>query len=319
MITIYKTSPEGVTKKIFAPEPGCWVSVVAPNEGQRSWLKTKSGIVPEFVTSALDDEESSHVDYDDDTRQTLVIVDCPAVEDVRESEDPSMKQYDTHPISVIFVPDKSMIVTVSLQESDILKNLASGKVRGMDTRLHTRFLLQMLLSVSAQYLLYLRDIKRQFNKTEKQLRATLRNDELIKMLGLEKSLVYFSTSLKGDENTLNKINAGRVIKLYEDDKDLLDDVMIEFRQAIEMAQIYTNILNGTMDTFGSVINNNLSLVMRTLTIITLVMAVPTIVFSFYGMNVDLPLANATWLFPFILAVLVSLLVVLFFKQKNLFK
>ena len=102
MITIYKTSPEGLTKKIFAPEPGCWVSVTAPNEGQRAWLKTKSGIVPEFVASALDDEESSHIDYDDDTRQTLVIVDCPSVEDERETEDPTLKQYTTHPISVIF-------------------------------------------------------------------------------------------------------------------------------------------------------------------------------------------------------------------------
>ena len=319
MITIYKTSPEGLTKKIFAPEPGCWVSVTAPNEGQRAWLKTKSGIVPEFVASALDDEESSHIDYDDDTHQTLVIVDCPSVEDERETEDPTLKQYTTHPISVIFVPEKNMIVTVSLQENEVLKMMAAGKVRGLDTRLHTRFLLQLLLAVSQQYLLYLRDIKRQYNKTEHQLRATLRNDELIKMLGLEKSLVYFSTSLKADENTLAKINAGRTIKLYEDDKDLLDDVIIEIHQAIEMSQIYTNIMNGTMEAFGSVISNNLSLVMRTLTIITLVLAVPTIVFSFYGMNVDLPLAGLTWLFPFALALVVSIVIMTFFQHKKLFK
>ncbi len=319
MLAIYKTGADGTTKKIFAPEAGCWVNIVSPNEGQRAWLKNKSGIVSDFVAATLDDEESSHIDYDDDTGQVLVIVDCPAVEDARESEDPSLVQYDTHPLSVIFLPDRDMIVTVSLQENETIKAFSNGKVRGLDTHLRTRFLLQLLLHISQQYQRYLLSIRRQFNRTEKVLRRTLRNDELIKMLGLEKSLVYFSTSLKADEATITRINNGRVIKLYEDDRDLLDDVLIETRQAIEMAQIYTNILNGTMDAFGSVINNSLSLVMRTLTVITVVLAVPTIVFSFYGMNVDLPFQGWPWVFPLALAIVLSVLVAIIFKRNHLFK
>jgi magnesium transporter len=319
VLEIYETGADGVTKKIFTPKPGCWVSIVAPNDGQRAWLKNKSGIVADFVAATLDDEESSHIDFDDDTEQVLVIIDCPAVEDARESEDPSLVQYDTHPLSIIFMPDQDMIVTVSLQENETIKAFTSGKIRGLDTHLRTRFLLQLLLHISHQYQRYLLSIRRQFNRTEKILRKTLRNDELIKMLGLEKSLVYFSTSLKADESTITRINNGRVIKLYEDDRDLLDDVLIETRQAIEMAQIYTNILNGTMDAFGSVINNNLSLVMRTLTIITVVLAVPTIVFSFYGMNVSLPFQDWPWVFPLALAIVLSILVAIIFKQNHMFK
>ena len=318
MIEIYKTTPEGVTKKIFSPEPGCWVNVVAPNEGQRAWLKTKSGIVPEFVAAALDDEETSHIDYDDDTEQVMVIMDCPMVESDKDLEDPTLTQYDTHPISVLFIPETDMMVTVCLQSNEVIKDFAAGKVRGMDTNRRTRFLLQLLLRISQQYQKYLLSIKRQFNKTEKTLRKTLHNDELIKMLGLEKSLVYFSTSLKAVEATIGKINSGRTIKMYEEDRELLDDVLIETRQAIEMAAIYTNILNGTMDAFGSVINNNLGIVMRRLTIITLGLSIPTIVFSFYGMNVGLPL-DASWIFPAALALVLSLGVVIYFRHNNMFK
>lgn len=320
VLEIYKTGADGSTRKIFAPEPGCWVNIVGPNEGQRLWLKNKSGIVSDFVASTLDDEESPHIDFDDDTGQVLVIYDCPTVEDSSSQEEGSaIVQYGTHPLSIIFLPDKDMVITVSLHGNETIKAFASGKVRGLNTQLPTRFLLQMLLHISQQYQRYLLSIRRQFNRTEKVLRQTLHNDELIKMLGLEKSLVYFSTSLKTDEATLARINNGRTIKLYEDDRDLLDDVLIETRQAIEMAQIYTTILNGTMETFGSVINNNLSLVMRTLTIITLVLAVPTIVFSFYGMNVDLPLQNLPWIVPLVLALLLSVAVVVVIRRFRLFK
>ena len=319
MIEIYKTAEDGTTKKIYSPEPGCWVNVMAPNDGQKAWLKTKSGIVPEFVAASLDDEETSHIDHDDDTGQILVIVDCPMVEDTKESEDPSLTQYDTHPISVLFVPEGDMLITVSLQTNEVLKDFAGGKIRQMNTRQRTRFLLQLLLRIAQQYQKYLLNIKRQFNKTERVLRRTLRNDELIKMLGLEKSLVYFSTSLKAVEATINRINVGRTIKMYEEDRDLIDDVLIETHQAIEMASIYTNILNGTMDAFGSVINNNLSLVMRKLTVITVILAMPTIVFSFYGMNVDLPLAQLTWVFPVALAAVVSVVVYVYLRKSNILK
>lgn len=138
------------------------------------------------------------------------------------------------------------------------------------------------------------------------------------MLGLEKSLVYFSTSLKSDESTLSKIMRGRQIKLYEDDEDLLEDVMIEIKQAIEMCSIYSGILSSTMDTFANVISNNLNFIMQILTVITIVMAIPDLIFGFYGMNVDGLLLPHAW-FPIVLAVVLCLFAVMIFKKKDMFR
>ena len=140
---------------------------------------------------------------------------------------------------------------------------------------------------------------------ERMLRKTMRNDELIKMLGFEKSLVYFSTSLKSTEATLHKIGYGRILRLYEEDRELLDDVSIEMSQAIEMCSIYSNVLNGTMDAFGNIINNNMNMTMKTLAILTLVLSIPNMVYGFYGMNTPLPL-DGTWYFAFALSLVATL-------------
>ncbi len=315
MIECYKTtiieteSPGGhtqrfVTHQVDAPEPGCWVSVVAPDAEDRRWLQSEMGIEPEFVRASLDDEETSHIDYDDETGQVLVIVDCPFVESDRDAVDDSIVQYDTHPLSLIFLPDPNVLVTVSLKESETVNAFAQGKVRNLNTSMRTRLLLQMLLHISQRYLVCLRSINRQFRENERVLRLTMRNDELIKMLGFEKSLVYFSTSLKSTEATLNKIGYGRILKLYEEDRELLDDVSIEMSQAIEMCSIYSNVLNGTMDAFGNIINNNMNITMRTLAILTLVLSIPNMVYGFYGMNTPLPL-DGTWGFAFALSVIAT--------------
>ena len=275
--------------------------------------------MPEFVQSSLDDDERSHVDYDDDTGQVLVILDCPFIEDDQEAEHPEIVQYDTHPLSLLFLPESDILVTVSLRENDTLDAFEQGRVRHMNTNQRTRMLLQMLLRISQRYLAYLRNIDRQFNANEKQLRQTMRNSELIKMLGFEKSLVYFSTSLKSMESTLTRISSGRFLRLYEDDRDLLDDVFIEIRQAMEMCTVLNGVLNGTMDTYASVINNNLNFTMRTLTIVTIVLSIPTMIFSFYGMNVgDLPLA-VNWLFALVFSIAVSAAVIVFFVRSRFFK
>lgn len=301
MIEFYKTGEDGSTARVDGPGPGCWASVVEPTDKERVWLAEEMGVVKEFVASALDPEESSHVDFDDDTGQALVIVDYPAAEEPEEADDPEVVQFDTRPLSMLFLPDRKMVVTVCLSPCETVDAFAAGKVRQFDTRLRARFLLQALYNISQQYLTCLGIVSRQFAKTDRTLRRTLKNSDLIKMLGLEKSLLYFSTSLKADEATLTKIRLGRVVKLYDDDQDLLDDVLIEIGQAIDMTGIYTSILTRTMDTFGSVISNNMNSAMRKLTVITVVLAIPTIVFSFYGMNVGLPL-DASWLFPAALSV-----------------
>ena len=322
MIECLLTGANGTITRVDAPCPGCWINAVAPTPEERAWLENEVGVLPEFVRSALDDEETSRIDYDDDERQIFVIVDYPVVgEDGAGVRPQSPLQYDTMPLTMVFLPQKSLFVTISIMDNEVVSDLRDGRVRNVDTRYRTRFLLQMLLHISQLYLVYLRRIDRLSSNTEARLHASVRNEELIQMLNLEKSLVYFSTSLKSDEVTLNKIAQGRIIPLYEDDQDLLEDVLVEVHQAIEMANIYSGTLSGTMDAFASIISNNLNIVMKVLSVITIVMAIPNIVFGFYGMNVGLPFEGVplldNWAFPLLLAAAGCLVAAWLFKRKGL--
>ena len=314
MLEFYKTFGTE-TKKIDKPEPGSWISAIAPTEEEKNYLIEEMGILPEFVKSSLDAEESSHIDYDEDYNQTLVIVDYPSAEEVEDGYDKNMLQYTTLPLGIVIM--KGYVVTISLYENLNIDDMAQGRIKGVNTDLKTRFLLLLLLRISQRYLIYLRQIDRISSRTEQRLHKSMQNKELIQMLGLEKSLVYFSTSLKTDEITLNKIMRGKAIKLYDEDQDLLEDVLIEIHQAIEMCNIYSNILSGTMDAFASVISNNLNIVMKVLTVITIVMAIPNIIFSFYGMNVaGLPFPQ--WWFPTGLAIVACIIATIIFIKKDMF-
>ena len=314
MLEFYKTFGTE-TKKIDKPEPGSWISAIAPTEEEKNYLIEEMGILPEFVKSSLDAEESSHIDYDEDYNQTLVIVDYPSAEEVEDGYDKNMLQYTTLPLGIVIM--KGYVVTISLYENLNIDDMAQGRIKGVNTDLKTRFLLLLLLRISQRYLIYLRQIDRISSRTEQRLHKSMQNKELIQMLGLEKSLVYFSTSLKTDEITLNKIMRWKAIKLYDEDQDLLDDVLIEIHQAIEMCNIYSNILSGTMDAFASVISNNLNIVMKVLTVITIVMAIPNIIFSFYGMNVaGLPFPQ--WWFPTGLAIVACIIATIIFIKKDMF-
>lgn len=313
MLAFYKTF-NNVIKEIEKPEPGCWISAIAPTLEETEYLTQTIGVVPEFIKSSLDEEESSHIDYDDDTKQTLVIVDYPSAEENEIIADNTLL-YTTLPIGVIIM--KGYIITISLYENLNIEDMINGRVRGINTEMKTRFLLLLLLRISQRFLIYLRQIDRISSRTEQRLHQSMKNKELIQMLGLEKSLVYFSTSLKTDEVTLNKISRGRLIKLYEEDQELLEDVLIEIRQAIEMCNIYSSILSGTMDAFASVISNNLNIVMKVLTVITIVMAIPNIIFSFYGMNVS-GLPGPYWWVPIAVAIVAMIIATWIFKRKDMF-
>ena len=313
MIEFYKTFGT-MTKKIDKPEKGCWISAIAPTQEECDYLIQEIGVLPEFVKESFDEEESSHIDHDEDEGQTLVIVDYPNA-DEDENTDENTLLYTTLPLGVIIM--KGCIVTISLYDNLNIEDMAKGRIKGMNTDLKTRFLLLLLLKISQRFLIYLRQIDRVSSRTERNLHQSMKNKELIQMLGLEKSLVYFSTSLKSDEVTLNKIMRGKLIKLYEEDQDILEDVMIEIHQAIEMCNIYSGILSGTMDAFASVISNNLNIVMKVLTVITIVMAIPNIIFSFYGMNVEgLPIPQ--WWFPTLVAIIACVIATFIFKKKDMF-
>lgn len=296
MLKFYKTEGNAITE-INALEAGCWVSAIAPTESEISMLETELGVDRDFIRSALDEEESSRIENEE--KQTLIVLDYPVAEKPEPSEDGKNTKrakdddtitYYTMPMSIILT--ESNVITVSLKENSIVEDFANNVVKNVKTQFKTRFIFAILLRIAGKYLQYLKQIDKISNYVEVQLHKSMKNKELIQLLGLEKSLVYFSTSLKSTETVLEKILRGRVIKLYDEDQDLLEDVLIEVKQAIEMSNIYSNILSGTMDAFASVISNNLNIVMKVLTIITIVMAVPTMVFSFYGMNVQgLPFAD----------------------------
>ncbi len=306
MINYYKTI-NNVVIEIDNIEAGCWVSAVEPTDEEIKKLINEYGLDHGFVRSSLDEEESSRVELEEN--QTLVIVDGPIVEKQAENT----ITYSTMPMGIVLT--KENVFTISLKESIVISEMASGLIKNVQTHLKTQFVLLLLLRLATRFLQCLKQIDKISSALEKQLHGSMKNKELIQLLGLEKSLVFFSTSLKADEITLEKILRGRVIKLYEDDQDLLEDVLIEVKQAMEMCNIYSGILSGVMDAYASIISNNVNDVMKRLTIITILMAIPTIITSFYGMNViDLPLPY-TWV-PITLSIATTVITAFVLLKNN---
>ena len=310
MINFYKTIA-GRVLPVPAVEDGCWVCAICPTEQEIRYLVDILGLEQDFVRAALDEEESSRVESEDD--QTLVIVDVPVAE--RQDEGKTVV-YSTIPMAII--TNNRFITTVCLRENAVVNEISQGLVTNIQTHLRTQFLLNILLRIATRFLQYLKQIDKISYTTENLLQKTMRNKELIQILGLEKSLVYFSTSLKSNEVTLEKILRGRIIKLYDEDEDLLEDVIIEVKQAIEMCSIYSNVLSNTMDAFSSIINNNLNIVMKLLAALTIIMELPNIIFGLYGTNVvDLPYPHF-W-FVLVLAAMLMLVFSLIFWKKDMFR
>ncbi len=309
MVNFYKTV-NGRIQEIDRYEPGCWVNCVAPEEEEVNYLLDFFDIPPELLRSALDEEESAHIDREDDA--TLIIIDAPVVEKVSGSI-----TYSTMPIGIMITDNN--VITVSLRENTILTEFAEGVVRNVVTNYKTHFVLHIMLRMATKYLQYLKQIDKISSRIERNLRKSAKNKELSQLLDIEKSLVYFSSSLKSDEITLEKIMRGRYIKLYEEDQDLLEDVLIEIKQAVDMTATYLNILNGTMDVFASIISNNLNAVMKIQASLTLLVSVPTVISGIYGMNIigGLPF-DKQWWFPIVISAALMLLMYIILKRKDMF-
>ncbi len=314
MIKHYKNI-DGRLCEIEAAETGSWIYVINPTETEISELEEDMHIERDYIRAALDEEEPSRIEADDGV--TLIVVDYPVADTIENNPERTL-QYSTTPMGIIIT--STNVITVSAKENPIVDDITKGVVKGVLPHFKTRFVLTILLRIAARYLQYLRQIDKLSNYVEGTLHKSMQNKGLLQLHGLEKSLVYFSTSLKSNETILNKLMRGRFLKLYEEDQDLLDDVIIEVRQAMEMTTIYTNIIKSTMDTTASIISNNLNIVMKRMTTLTIIIAVPTIVFSFYGMNIHensggLPLANV-W-FPLAISAVLSAAVgfIINFTQK----
>ncbi|WP_244834309.1 magnesium transporter CorA family protein [Clostridium sp. BJN0001] len=280
MIRIYKNEIDNNKLKVLDTiENGSWINIIAPSDEELILISKKTGVSLDFLNAALDDEETSRIESEDNV--TLLIVDIPFT----EMEENSLT-YDTYPLAIIHT--EKQIITVCLKNSKILTDFIHSKVKSFFTFKKSRFILQILSKISTYYLIYLRQIDKKSLMIEKRLHKSMKNRELIQLHSLEKSLVYFSTSLKSNELTLEKMLKLDLMQKYEEDKDVLEDVIIENKQAIEMTDIYSNILASTMDFFASVISNNLNIVMKVLASVTILMSIPTIMSGIFGMNIILP-------------------------------
>lgn len=261
-----------------------WINMVAPTEEERRTIIERLEVEPTFFSAALDEEETSHIDTEDD--QTAIIIDIPD----RQTNENGSVSFTTLPLAIIM--KEKMLITVCIKDSPIIRDFTNGFVRGADTHFRTRLVFQIFYRISQTYLSYLKQLNKMTDYAEQQLQKSMKNKELFHMMELEKSLVYFSTSLNANEATMQKIFRGRLLKLYDEDKDLLEDVLVELKQAIEMCSIYRDIMGRTMDAYASIISNNLNIVMKVLTSLTILLAIPTLVSSFYGMNVSgMPIPN----------------------------
>ena len=310
MIHYYKSINEELVRH-EKYEEGSWINLVCPTEEEIKTVCAMAAVDAELIKPALDEEERSRIETDNG--QTLILVDIPIVESRGKSN-----VFSTIPLGIILT--KQNIITVCLKDSAILNDFMQKRVRSFHTQYKSRFILQILFKNATLYLQYLRQIEKMSNKLENELQKSMKNKELAQLLQLEKSLVYFSTSLKSNESVLEKMLKSEIIKKFGEDQELLEDVIIENRQAIEMTGIYSSILSGMMDAFASIISNNLNIVMRSLTIITISLAVPTMVSSFFGMNVPNFWNESAIAFPAIIvgSVALSVLVSFLLVKKKLF-
>ncbi len=313
MIKIYNTDIQtGKTSQTSEYKKGSWINLVNPSEAEIKEVCENIQIQDEFIRYALDYEEKARIDIEDEDDTILFVIDTPTIEK-RESGD----MYTTAPLGMIIVRD-DFFITVSLKTNKIIKEIEKGRIKGIHTYKKSRFLLQILYTNASLFLGYLKQINKESEIAEHILKTSTKNKELLKMMSLEKGLVYFTTSLKSNEVVMEKTMRGKIIKLYEEDEDILEDAIIENKQAIEMAKIYNDILNSTMDTYASIISNNLNDVMKFLTSITIILAVPTMISSFWGMNVNLPLQHSPigFVAMVIISILLTLIVTFWLKRKD---
>ena len=309
MISVYM-SDEGRLLERERIAPGAWVDLCAPTEDEVLLVSTRLGIDPASIRAALDEEERSRIEVEDN--HTLILVDTPTV----EMETGRGFVYTTIPFGIILAQDN--IITVCLKENALSRAFSNSPVKNFSTKKQRRMTLQLLYRNATLFLYYLREVDKASGRVENELHISMKNKELIQMLGLEKSLVYFSTSLKGNELVLEKLLRMDFVREFPDDTELLEDVIIENKQAIEMANIYRDILSGTMDAFASVISNNLNIVMKLLASVTIILTVPTIVFGLWGTNVPVPFETSPfgfWLVILIAVAATFFSVVLMIKKK----
>ena len=316
MVSYYVKSERSI-KEVKNPQPNCWINISPPfSQEELEKIANQFEIPLDFLTDSLDIDERSRYEREDDIR--LIVVNTPILNQVQDVDDAI---YITVPIGIVLLPEQ--ILTITSYPNPVLQLFLDNKVKNFNPSIEARFVIQILEQNVYRFLTCLKRLNTKRNLIEQELYDSSRNKELKQLLGIEKSLVYFVNSLSANELLKMKMKRTDFLKIQENEelKDLFEDIIIDNSQALEMSNVYTNILNGTMDAYGSIISNNLNITIRRLTLVTIVLMVPTLVASFYGMNVKvLPLMENDHAFYYILiiSVALSLALVLYFQRKRLF-
>ncbi len=302
-----------VTSEIDAIRNGAWIELTDPTQEEAQIIASKLKIDIEDVLSAIDPEEKNRIELQDG--YTLILVDIPAIE-VRHGQ----RSYTTIPLGIILTQDE--IVTVCSEVTPILSLFERDQVRDFSTKKKLRFVYQILLRTSIVYQKALQLIDRRRSEIEERIDKVESEEDLIRLHELETTLVYFATSLRGNGNVLDRLTRYKRLQQFPEDRELLDDVIVENKQAIEMTAIYRDITDSTRELFSNVLDARLNNVMKRLTSITLILAVPTMISGMYGMNVHskwMPLANAAHGFGIIILItlIVSVLLMFLLHRKKM--
>lgn len=278
MVKYFFSASDGKLEQVETFKKLCWVDMVDPTDDECEDVAAFSGVPEDMIKAALDEEERARSEFDEGC--SMFVLDCPILEENEYGD-----VYTTLPLSIIY--NKSCIITVSLKGNTVLRDFITGREKIFcDKPVH--FALTFMLNNAKRFLYCLKQIDRKNHRIQNEVGKTMKNTEIIQLLELQNSLVYFSTSLNANERVHEKLSKVEAVSSHEDYEDLYDDVSIENKQAIETCNIYKNILSVTMDAYGSVISNNSNDSMRTLTIITILLAIPTMIAGFWGMNMPVP-------------------------------
>lgn len=317
MVEIFKTNDSTrKIEKVDKIEKGVWINMYSPTSEEIEYIIKKTGADRGFIESSLDQEERSHIDTEDD--QILVSINVPVKE--KTAKKTRARKYTTIPLGMIIIKD-DYILTVSSEKLKVFNSITSEKIilGEFATYKKSRIIFQVLYKVAEDYIGFLDIINKDIEKFEEKLEKTMQNKELMKLIHFQKSMIYFDAALKSNQSVMERLKRGKIIKLYEEDEDILEDAAIENRQAMEMVTTYSEILNGMIEVFGTMVSNNLNLVMKFLTSITILISIPTLVSSILGMNVTFPFATSVigfWVVIFI-SILATVITWVYLKKKDL--
>lgn len=310
MLKIYKTTMyEKKIKKIKRMSQDSWIDLTNPTREEINRVVEKTEINSDLIYKMLDADELPRIEIDNNA--TLIVIDTPLITEEKE--------YITHPLGII-ITKSNYVITVSTKKIDILDDFKKNIVNDFRTAKKTRFVIQILIKTISKYLRILKRINKDIDDKEEVLKQSTKNEDLIDLLGIEKTLVYFITSLRENKVVLDRLKRGNVIPLYEGDADLLDDAVVEMNQAIDMTTIYRDILGSITDTYATIVSNNLNDGMKFLAGMTIVLSIPTIISSFLGMNVKfgyIGISNYSAINIFIGSIILSIIVAIWLKKKDM--